>query len=293
MKAIGKPTQIFCMILLIVFCLANVTYAANLFNGRQIHLSNEDNRTFKIGVTGTTAGYNFIALIENVKQESISLGDLGYWEMVDDPPSALRNYDLQFNIKNNYKGKFQIEFEYDPKQQDIIYRTLAGTIQVKLDNSEYYPTLIIDHIASVPAKVDDGVVPSGSKRFLFYDFNSFDADMKQYYGSVKRMIRNPDFTHYFYYYESGNYNSYYFKTYRDSNKLDKHKMGLSLENDTLEYYQKVLENLKSHHGTNFADQVVIISRFGKKYSDELKKYAHEIGMSKDMVVNLWSYDDIQ
>jgi hypothetical protein len=70
-------------------------------------------------------------------------------------------------------------------------------------------------------------------------------------------------------------------------------MGLSLENGSLEYYQKILDNLKSLHGVNFADQVIIISRFGKKYSKDLKKYALEIGMNENMIVTLWSYDDIQ
>jgi hypothetical protein len=293
MQATKKPIRILCIILLAILFLAVDVHAKSLFNGRQINLSNEENRIFKIGVTGTTAGYNFIALIENAKQESISLGDLGYWEMVADPPSALRNYDLQVNIKNNHKGKFQIEFEYDPKQKDISYRILAGTIQVRLDNSEYYPTLVIDSIASQMATVDDHRVPSSAKRFLFYDFNSFDADLKSYYGRVKRLLKNPDFNQYFYYYESGNYNTYYFKTYQNSDKLDKHKMGLSLEDGTLKYYQKILENIKSHYGTHFADQMIIVSRFGKKYEKELNKYANEIGMNKDMVITLWSYDDIQ
>jgi hypothetical protein len=70
-------------------------------------------------------------------------------------------------------------------------------------------------------------------------------------------------------------------------------MGLSLENGTREYYQKVLDNLKIRLGTDFADQVIIVCRFGKKFSEELKKYAHEIGMSPDMVITLWSYDDIK
>ncbi|MBL7180903.1 MAG: hypothetical protein ISS65_11985 [Desulfobacterales bacterium] len=283
----------FCIFLVTGWALAGHVRADSLFKDRRIHLSNDDNRTFKVGVTGTTAGYNFIALIENAKQESISLGDLGYWEMVDDPPSFLRNYDLQLVVKNQYKGKFQIEFDYDRQQHDIRYRVIEGAVQVKLDSSEYYPTLIVDHVASAALRPEEGTVPSGSKRLLFYDFNSFDADLRKYYGSVKRLLKNPDFSHHFYYYESGNYNSYYFKVYQAVEKLDADKMGLSLEDGTLKYYQKVLDNLKSLNGADFADQAIIISRFGKKYSKELKKYAHEIGMSKNMVVTLWSYEDIQ
>ena len=293
MKTTWHCVKWFCIFLAAGWALAGYAQADTLFKGRRINLSNDDNRTFKVGVTGTTAGYNFIALIENAKQESISLGDLGYWEMVNDSPSFLRNYDLQLVIKNHYKGKFQIEFEYDRQQQDIRYRVMEGAVQVKLDSSEYYPTLIVDHVASAALRPEEDIIPSGSKRFLFYDFNSFDADLRKYYGNVKRLFKNPDFSHRFYYYESGGYNSYYFKIYQDVDKLDTDKMGLSLEDGTLKYYQKVLDNLKSLHGTDFADQAIIISRFGKKYSKELKKYAHEIGMAKHMVVTLWSYEDIQ
>lgn len=293
MKTTWHCVKWFCIFLVAGWTLAGYAQADTLFKGRRINLSNDDNRTFKVGVTGTTAGYNFIALIENAKQESISLGDLGYWEMVNDSPSFLRNYDLQLVIKNHYKGKFQIEFEYDRQQQDIRYRVMEGAVRVKLDSSEYYPTLIISHVASAALRPEEDIIPSGSKRFLFYDFNSFDADLRKYYGSVKRLFKNPDFSHHFYYYESGSYNSYYFKIYQDVDKMDTDKMGLSLEDGTLKYYQKVLDNLKSLHGTDFADQAIIISRFGKKYSKELKKYAYEIGMSKHMVVTLWSYEDIQ
>jgi len=293
MKTQWHSIRWFCILLIAGVSFAGDVCADTLFSGRRIQLSNDANHSFKIGVTGTTAGYNFIALIENAKQESISLGGLGYWELVNDPPSFLRNYDLQLIVKNRYKGKFQIEFKYDQQQQNIRYRIMEGPIQVKLDNSEYYPALIIDHIAAIPVSDEKGMIRSGSKRFIFYDFNSFDADLRRYYGSVKRLLKNPDFSHNFYCYESGNYNSYYFKTYKNSSELDSDKMGLSLESGALEYYQKVLDSLKSLHGTDFADQVVIISRFGKKYSNELKKYALEIGMSKDMVVSLWSYDDIQ
>lgn len=299
MKAIGKTIKFFGMILCAAFVFSGNTHASTLFDGRAIHLNVEENRIFKIGVTGTTAGYNFIALIEDAKQESIPLGDLGFWEMVADPPSALRNYDLQLIIRKNYKGKFQIELEYDPKIRDIRYRVLAGEIQVKVDRNDYYPTLIIDSIAPVASVTEVKAVPEdrlyrpGAKRFLFYDFNSFDADLRKYYGKVKRLLKNSDFSHYFYCYESGNYNSYYFRIYRSHDQLDTDKMGLSLENGTLGYYQKIFENLKTLHGTDFADEIYIVSRFGKSYSKELKEYAREIGLSKDMAIILWSYEDIQ
>ncbi len=293
MKTKLHPVKWFCIFLLTGWALAGEIHADTLFNGRRIQLSNDNNRVFKVGVTGTTAGYNFLALIENAKQESISLGELGYWELVADPPSSLRNYDLQLVIKNRYKGNFQIEFAYDRSEQDIRYRILNGPVRVKLDGSEYYPALVIDHIAAVSLSDEEGIVRSGSKRFLFYDFNSFDADLRKYYGNIKRWLKNPDFSHYFYCYEAGNYNSYYFKIYQDIKALDTDKMGLSLENDTLAYYQRVLDNLKSLHGTDFADQVIIVSRFGKKYSRELKIYAYEIGMSRNMIITLWTYGDIQ
>ena len=70
-------------------------------------------------------------------------------------------------------------------------------------------------------------------------------------------------------------------------------MGLSLENGSLEYYQKVLDNLKALHGVDFANQLIIVSRFGKKFSNELKQYAYEIGINRDMVVTFYSFDDIE
>ncbi|MFC1817227.1 hypothetical protein ACFL0M_15130 [Thermodesulfobacteriota bacterium] len=293
MKTKRQPFKWFCILLIAGWSFAGDVCADGLFKDRRIHLRIDANSIFSAGVTGTTAGYNYIALIENAKQESISLGNLGYWEQVDDLPSFLRNYDLQLIIKNQAKGKFKIEFEYDRQQQDIIYRISEGKIQVKLDNTEYYPALIIEDVTPVAKKVDEDRLPKDAKRVLFFDFNNFDVDLRSYYGSVKRLLKNPDYSHYFYYYEASNYNGYYFKTYQNAAKLDTDKMGLSLENGTREYYQKVLDNLKSRLGTDFADQVIIVSRFGKKFSEELKKYAHEIGMSPDMVITLWSYDDIK
>jgi len=267
--------------------------AESLFKGRQIYLSDVDKRTFHVGVKGSTAGYNYVALIEGAKQESISLGELGYWEKVNDPPSFLRNYDLQLIIRNHYGGKFQLEFEYNRNLKDIEYKILEGQVQVKLDHSEYYPVLIIDRVASASAFTDEETLPVGSKRYLFFDFNSLDADLKKYYGRIKNLIGDSSYTSFFYCYESTNYNSYYFRTYDSVGQLDNEKMGPSMEDGSLKYYQKVLDNLNSRHGADFADQAIIVSRFGKKFSRELNKYAKEIGVSKKMVVTFWNYDDLQ
>jgi len=267
--------------------------AESLFKGREIYLNNDENSEFRIGLTGTTAGYNYLALIEDAKQESISLGKLGYWELVEDPPSVLRNYGLQLIIENSFKGNFQIEFNYDQKTHNIDYRIKEGPIHVKLDNSEYYPKLIIEGVASVAQLLEEVILSSDSNNLLFFDFNSFDVDLRKHYGDIKRLIEGTGSNHYFFYYESGGYNSYYFKTYKDVSQLDIEKMGLSLEDGTLEYYQKILDNLKSRFGSEFADRLIIVSRFGNEYSNELKNYAAEIGMSEDMEVIFWDYDQIQ
>jgi hypothetical protein len=267
--------------------------ADSLFEGREIYLNNEENDVFRIGITGTTAGYNYLALIEDAKQESISLGDLGYWELVKDPPSYLRNNELQLIVENSYKGKFQIEFNYNNNSHDIDYKIKEGLIELTLDNSDYYPKLIIKGIASVTQLLEEGILSGESDILLFFDFNSFDVDLRKYYGSIKSLLSGNDSNHYFYYYEAGDYDSYYFKTYEDVAQLDTDKMGLSLEDGTLEYYQKVLDNLKSRFGSEFADRLFIISRFGNEFSDELKNYAHEIGMGDKMEVIFWSYDQIQ
>ncbi len=283
-----------CFIFLAIgWSFAGAIEAGSLFKGRNIQLNNDDNHLFRIGITGTTAGYNFIALIESAKQEPISLGDLGYWELVPDPPSFLRNYDLQLFIKNNYKGKFQIEFEYDRVKSDITYRITEGAIKVNLESGKYYPVLTIDSVITARPEADAILLDDDSKRFLFFDFNSFDVDLRKYYGKIKLLLSNPDYSPYFYYYESANYNSYYFKTYQNVGQLDTEKMGLSSEDATLEYYQGILDNLKSRMGTDFADQIIIVTRFGKKYSKELKKYSKEIALSRNMVTTFWAYDDIK
>jgi hypothetical protein len=267
--------------------------AEPLFEGRKIYLNKNENSSFRIGLTGTTAGYNYLALIEDAKEESISLGDLGYWELVEDPPSFLRNYDLQLIVENSFKGKFQIEFVYDQKSQNIDYRIKEGLIRLTLDKSEYYPRLIIEGIASVAQLLEEGILSGDSNSLLFFDFNSFDVDLRKHYGGIKSLLSGTEADHYFFYYESGDYNSYYFKTYTDVSQLDTDKMGLSLEDGTLDYYQKILDNIKSRFGSEFTDRLIIISRFGDKYSDELKNYALEIGISEDMEVIFWSYDQIQ
>ena len=279
-------------LVLLLFFSADIN-ADPLFKGRKIYLNNNENSVFRIGLTGTTAGYNYLALIEDAKEESISLGDLGYWELVDDPPSFLRNYDIQLIVENSFKGKFQLEFTYDEKSHNIDYRIKEGSILVKLDDSEYYPKLIIEGVASVAQLLEEGILSGDSNSLLFFDFNSFDVDLRKHYGSIKRLLSGADADHYFFYYEAGDYNSYYFKTYKDVSQLDTDKMGLSLEDGTLDYYQKILDNLKSRFGSEFADRLIIISRFGNKFSDELSNYAREIGMSDDMEVIFWSYDQIQ
>jgi len=282
-----------CIFLLAGGILTGESGAESLFKGRHIFLSNDDNHIFRIGITGTTAGYNFFALVTGAKQESVSLGDLGYWEKVPDAASFLRNYDLQLTIQNAYDGQFQIEFEYDKTIKDILYRVLEGPVTVTLDNQGYYPALIVKKIASAVVAAEKEAMEKGVMRFLFFDFNSFDADLRKHYGIVKKLLNNPDYRAYFYYYESAGYNGYYFKTYKDTNKLDTEKMGLSLEDGTLEYYQKVLDNLKSRHGRDFTGQIILVTRFGKKYAKDLKKYAHDIGVSGDMVVTIWSYEDVK
>lgn len=269
--------------------------AEPLFKDRSIFLSNDDNQVFRIGITGTTAGYNFYALVAGAKQEAISLGTLGYWEKVSDPPSFLRNFDLQVIVKNSYTGNFVIEFEYDPKARNIQYRILEGPVLVKVDHGEYYPELVIGPAAAPVVAEPEPVreIKKASKRFLFFDFNSFDADLRMYYGKVKRLLDHPDYRAYFYYYESTNYNDYYFRTYQDTGKLDIQKMGLSLENGTLEYYQKVMDNLMSRHGPDFTDQIILVTRFGKPFARELKKYAQDIGVSNTMVVTVWSYEEVE
>ena len=141
--------------------------------------------------------------------------------------------------------------------------------------------------------LEEGGCGSGLKNFLFFDFNSLDVDLRRHYGNIKGLLKKSDDNHYFYYYESGDYNSYYFKTYKNVAELDTDKMGLSLEDGSLGYYQKILDNLKSLFGTKFADRMIIISRFGNKFSKELTKYAYEIGLGEDMEVTFWSYDQIQ
>jgi hypothetical protein len=286
-----KGWSLFLLMLFLIY--APDIYADTLFTGRQIHLNNDKNSSFRIGITGTTAGYNYLALIENAKEESISLGNLGYWELVSDPPSFLRNYDLQLIVKNNYKGNFQIEFNYNKQRHNIDYRIKEGLIQVKLDNSSYYPTLIIDGLKSLVQMLEESGAGGNLKNLIFFDFNSLDVDIRKHYGNIKNLLKKSDANHYFYYYESGDYNSYYFKTYKDVVQLDTDKMGLSPEDGSLEYYQKILDNLKSLFGTRFADRVIIISRFGNKFSKELTKYANEIGLGEDMEVTFWSYEQIR
>lgn len=277
--------------------LAGSAWGGTLFQGRQIHLSNDDNAIFTIGVTGTTAGYNFFALVENARQESISLGDMGYWEKIPDPPTFLRNYDLQFTVRNNARGRFLIEFAYDRQRQDLGYRVKNGEVEVTLDADAYYPTLIIESRAPAPepptaAQTAPLPPPAPVKRYMLYDFNSFDTDLRRYYGKIKQLMKNREYTHFFYSYEAADYDGYYFRTYSNPGQLDTDKMGLSLEDGTLAYYQKVLDNLKNRLGADFADQIIIVCRFGGDYSRELKRYAADIGLGQDMVITFWTYDEI-
>lgn len=263
--------------------------AAGLFKDRRIYLSDDSNRSFRIGVTGTTAGANYIALIEDAREQAIALGDLGYWELVPDPPSFLRNHDLQLLVRNRARGRFQLLFEYDRHRHDIGYRVKEGAVTVRLDDSGYYPVLVIESETG-----SAGVVPAdGLQRTVFFDFNSFDADLRRYYGSVKDLVGNPGYTAYFYYYEAGGYDGYYFRTFRRAGELDTEKMGLSIESGRPAYYQRVLDNIKARHGSDFADQIILVTRFGRPFEDELRRYAREIGLTDRMSLAIWSYADLE
>jgi len=294
MKAMTTVLTRICLLAAASWLCASGAMAASLFEGREIYLSDPAHKVVRIGVTGSTSGHNFLALLKNAKQESISLGKLGYWEKVPDPPSFLRNYDLQLTVKNNSDGTFQVELAYNPAAKDIQFRVIEGGVKVKLDRSDYYPTLVIDD--AVPVKVAAAVSappPKKSKRSLFFDFNSFDADLRKHYGQVKRLMSDPDFTAYFYYYESAEYDQYFFRTYRDTARLDTEKMGLSLEDGTLVYYQKVLENLKALHGDDLSGEIILVTRYGKKFAHALNKFAHDIGIGDKATVLIWSYEDVR
>ena len=285
----------FAGLLLLNVCLAaGSAGAASLFKGREIHLSKAANKIVRIGVTGTTSGQNFIALMEDARQESISLGKFGYWEKVPDPPSFLRNYDLQLTVKNQAADHFQVELAYAAADRDIRYRVLEGAVKVSLDLSGYYPTLVI-RSAAPAAPPAPAVVPDSKtgKQTLFFDFNSFDSDLRRHYGKVKSALGNPAFKAYFYYYESTGYKKYYFKTYRDTARLDTEKMGLSLEDGTLGYYQKVLDNLKARHGGDLSGNVILVTRFGKQFATALKNYARDTGLGAEADVDIWSYEDVR
>lgn len=289
---IRTPGIIF-LIIFITLIIRIPAGAGTLFKDRKIYLNNEKYSLFRIGVTGTTAGYNYIALIKNAREESVSLGEIGYWEQVDDPPSYLRNHDLQMIIENNHQGNFQIEFRYNKEAKDLEYEKTEGNIKISLDRSGYYPRLVIESIASVSQLIEEGIIGKDTKSMIFFDFNSFDVDLRKYYGSIKNLIRKTGSNHFFYYYESGDYNSYYFRIFKSVGELDTDKMGLSLENETLSYYQKIIDNLKSLHGSDFTEKLIIISRSGNKFEKELRAYSKEIGIGEGTEVFFWSYDQLK
>lgn len=70
MKIKRQPFKWFCIFLIAGWFYGSAVWAEGLFKNRRIDLGREDNRIFSIGVTGTTAGYNYIALVENAREES-------------------------------------------------------------------------------------------------------------------------------------------------------------------------------------------------------------------------------
>lgn len=210
------------------------------------------------------------------------------------PPSYLRNYDLQLTVKNQSAEEFQLELTYNTAARDIRYRVLEGSVAAKLDRSGYYPALVVVSTTPAAAAVTPAPKPQLSKKqLLFFDFNSFDSDLRRHYGKVKQALGNPAFAAYFYYYESTGYKKYYFKTYQDTAKLDTEKMGLSLEDGTLAYYQRVLDNLKSLHGPDLTGKIILVTRYGKKFAPALAKYARDIGVGRNASVEIWSYEDVR
>ena len=69
-------------------------------------------------------------------------------------------------------------------------------------------------------------------------------------------------------------------------------MGLSLENGKLSYYQAVLDNLKSRYGDDFADEIVLVTGYGKTHASALIRYARDIGISAGMTLRFLSYEEL-
>jgi hypothetical protein len=263
-----------------------------LFKDREIHLELPLNAQVTFGVTGTTAGRRFIALATEARQQPIDLSALGYWEKVADPPSSLRNHDLQVMVHNRFNGRFKIELAYDPGHRQIRYRVVGGDVLVQVDGGSYVPLLTVvpkaEHGAVSPA-----TQPTSGRRLVFFDFNSFDGDLKQYYGKIKRLMQNRTVAPYFFCYEAAGYDSYFFRIYSDPGRLDTAKMGLSLENGSLGYYQKALENLKAHKGEALSGRITLVSRFGHDHAIALNQFARDIGIAVDGDIRFRSYSELE
>ncbi len=281
-----------CGLVFLMLFVSATARADTLFAGRDIFLTREANKVLTVGLTGSTSGAHFIALNENASQESISLGQLGYWERVPDPPSFLRNTDLQLVVQNQAKDHFLIELTYQPETRDIAYRLLKGSVHIELDTSAYYPVLVVTGVRPEASAPETAAVSDDAGRMLFFDFNSFDTDLRVNYGKVKRVLSDPSYDVHFYYYEASGYSDYHFRIFSDTSQLDTEKMGLSLEDGSLAYYQKVLDNLKAAYGDKLSGHLILVTRFGKPHAAALKRYARDIGLGTHLDLSVWSYDDV-
>jgi hypothetical protein len=267
--------------------------AGILFQGREIHLQQPRNQQVTFGRTGSTAGRAFIPLAGDAGRQALDLGKLGYWEKVADPPSFLRNTDLQVMVHDRTDTRFRIELAYDGKRRHIRFRVLEGAVAVRLDDSDTIPLLTIVPTGGRAATPAASLTPPSGSRIVIFDFNSFDGDLKPFYGRIKRLMQDSAAATFFYCYEADGYDPYFFKVYRDPGKLDTAKMGLSLEDGSLAYYQKVLENLKARQGDQLNGRLTLVSRFGGTHAVALNRFARDIGIAADGDIRFQSYSELE
>ena len=138
-----KLAAFFCFIILfgssqIIVCISE---AGTVYEGRDLKILPGGKPVFSVAVTHVDSGHNLFPIRENVASTKVPLAEFGSYEVLH--PLNVNNNHPIVRIENKSLTKFRIEFRHDEEASNLTYRVKSGDITIRVDNSEYYPVLII------------------------------------------------------------------------------------------------------------------------------------------------------
>ena len=139
------------------------------------------------------------------------------------------------------------------------------------------------------------------KPFMFFDFNSSQVDIIDYYKNIAKKIEDKNNYYFFYYYTKNNCRIDSFTVKQDLNNVSGDLIGTSSESRKIPYYLQIIDNIIKIFGKNgdFTDEIIIVSRLFANFSKQNEKKEFLANIDKilkrkkiNVNVNIISYNDL-